>query len=94
MPAAMINGHMPPFLLRNAGPGEIRERVISDFVKAGAGGLTVTTAGSLAAGSGVGRMRWLMLCTQNYCRYDSPRKVLRPLSPSPHTQIIEKNNLH
>ena len=79
MPGAMINGHMPPFLLRNAGPGEIREHVISDFVKAGSGGgLAMTTAGSLAAGPGVGRMRWLMLCTQNYCRYDSRRKVLRP----------------
>jgi len=73
MPGAMINGHMPPFLLRNAGPEEIRARVISDFEKAGeGGGLTVTTAGSLAAGTGVGRMRWLMHCTQKYCRYDSP----------------------
>jgi uroporphyrinogen decarboxylase len=70
MPGAMIHGHMPPFLLRNAGPEEIRERVVSDFAKAGeGGGLTVTTAGSLAAGTGVGRMRWLMHCTQKYCRY-------------------------
>lgn len=70
MPAAMINGHMPPFLLRNAGPEDIRQRVISDFEKAGeGGGLTVTTAGSLAAGTGVGRMRWVMLCTQKHCRY-------------------------
>ena len=72
MPDAMINGHMPPFLLRNAGPDEIRARVISDFEKAGAtGGLTVTTAGSLAAGTGVGRMRWLMLCAQRHCRYEN-----------------------
>ena len=77
MPDAMINGHMPPFLLRNAGPEEIRQRVVSDFEKAGeGGGLTVTTAGSLAAGTGVGRMRWLMLCTQNLCRYDSPKGPL------------------
>ena len=73
MPEAMIHGHMPPFLLRNAGPEEIRERVISDFEKAGeGGGLTIATAGSLAAGTGVGRMRWLMHCTQRYCRYKSP----------------------
>ena len=72
MPEAMIHGHMPPFLLRNAGPEEIRERVISDFEKAGeGGGLTIATAGSLAAGTGVGRMRWLMHCTQRYCRYKS-----------------------
>ncbi len=70
MPDAMIHGHMPPFLLRNAGPEEIRRRVISDFEKAGAGGgLTVATAGSLAAGTGVGRMRWLMECVRNHCRY-------------------------
>lgn len=72
MPGAMINGHMPPFLLRNASPGEIEQRIISDFEKAGdGGGLTVTTAGSLAAGTGVGRMRWLMHCVQKHCRYDS-----------------------
>jgi uroporphyrinogen decarboxylase len=70
MPDAYIYGQMPPFLLRNGSPEEIRDRVISDFEKAGrTGGLNVTTAGSLAAGTGVGRMRWLMLCVQTYCRY-------------------------
>ena len=72
MPGAMIHGHMPPFLLRNAGPEEIRQRIISDFEKAGeGGGLAVATAGSLAAGTGVGRMRWLMHCVQKHCRYKS-----------------------
>lgn len=71
MPAAMINGQTPPLLLRNGSPEEIENRVISDFVKAGAGGgLTVTTAGSLAAGTGVGRMRWYMQVVERYCRYD------------------------
>jgi uroporphyrinogen decarboxylase len=70
MPDAYIYGQMPPLLLRNASPEEIRQRVIDDFEKAGAtGGLNVTTAGSLAAGTGVGRMRWLMWVVQNECRY-------------------------
>ena len=71
MPDAVIRGHTPPFLLRNGRPGEIRQRVIDDFEKAGAtGGLEVTTAGSLAAGTGVGRMRWFMQLVQEECRYD------------------------
>jgi hypothetical protein len=46
--------------------------VIDDFAKAGrTGGLEVTTAGTLAAGTGVGRMRWLMLLVREECRYDS-----------------------
>ncbi len=71
MPEAYINGQLPPMLLRNGSPEEIRARVISDFEKAGAGGgLNVATAGSLAAGTGVGRMRWLMQVVQDCCRYD------------------------
>jgi uroporphyrinogen decarboxylase len=71
MPEATIYGHVPPLLLRNGRPDEIRRRVIDDFAKAGAaGGLEVTTAGSLAAGTGVGRMRWLMKVVQEECRYD------------------------
>lgn len=71
MPKAYIRGHTPPFLLRNGSPGEIRQRVIADFGKAGAtGGLEVTTAGSTAAGTGVGRMRWYMQVVQEECRYD------------------------
>jgi len=70
MPDAYIYGHMPPLLLRNGSPEEIRQRVVDDFRKAGAtGGLCMTTAGSLAAGTGVGRMRWLMWVVQNECRY-------------------------
>ncbi len=71
MPTAMINGQTPPMLVRNGSPDEIEARVISDFQKAGAGGgLTVTTAGSLAAGTGVGRMRWYMMTVEKNCRYD------------------------
>ncbi|MBN1659149.1 MAG: hypothetical protein JXA93_12130 [Anaerolineae bacterium] len=71
MPDATIYGHVPPLLLRNGSPEEIRRRVIDDFANAGAsGGLEVTTAGSLAAGTGVGRMRWLIRVVQEECRYD------------------------
>jgi uroporphyrinogen decarboxylase len=71
MPEAMINGQLPPFLLRNGRPEEIRQRLIEDFRKAGGGGgLHITTAGSLAAGTGVGRMRWFMQVVQQDCRYD------------------------
>ena len=71
MPEAIINGHTPPLLLRNGTPDEIEARVISDFQKAGTtGGLIVTTAGSLAAGTGVGRMRWFMQLVEKHCRYD------------------------
>lgn len=71
MPDAWIRGQMPPFLLRNGGPDEIRARVAEDFRKAGqSGGLEVATAGSLAAGTGVGRMRYFMQLVQDICRYD------------------------
>ncbi len=74
MPGAIINGQTPPLLVRNGSPEQIQSRVISDFQKAGAsGGLIVTTAGSLAAGTGVGRMRWYMQLVQNHCRYDGAR---------------------
>ncbi len=58
-------------LVRNGTPQEIEARIVSDFQKAGAGGgLNITTAGSLAAGTGVGRMRWFMQCVERDCRYD------------------------
>lgn len=70
MPDAWIQGQLPPFLLRNGAPQDIRARIVEDFHKAGAsGGLNVTTAGSLAAGTGVGRMRWMMQVVQEECRY-------------------------
>lgn len=70
MPDAEIQGHMPPFLLRNGTPDAIQARVIADFEAAGKmGRLVITTAGSLAAGTGVGRMRWLMQVVQDHCRY-------------------------
>ena len=71
MPEAFIYGQMPPLLLRNGSPVEIKRRVIDDFRKEGqSGGIEITTAGSLAAGTGVGRMRWFMQAVQKHCRYD------------------------
>jgi uroporphyrinogen decarboxylase len=70
MPDAFIFGQMPPFLLRSGTPEQITARVREDFEKAGAsGGLEITTAGSLAAGTGLGRMRWLMQAVQEQTRY-------------------------
>jgi uroporphyrinogen decarboxylase len=70
LPEAIINGQLPPFLLRNGTPEEIRQRIRSDFQKAGQNGrMVVTTAGSLAAGTTFGRMRWMMKCVQEECRY-------------------------
>lgn len=70
IPDAVINGHIPPFLLRNGSPEEIRARVRSDFTKVGAGGrLVIATAGSIPAGTGIGRLRWLMECVRTETRY-------------------------
>ncbi len=74
LPEAEINGHMPPFLLRDGSPEQIRRRTISDFEKAGASRrLVVTTAGSLPSGTGVGRMRYQMKLVDEICRYAEVR---------------------
>lgn len=70
MPNSVIDGHLPPFLLRNGSPEDIRARVRSDFEAVGAGGrLNIATAGSIPAGTGLGRLRWLMHCVQEETRY-------------------------
>jgi uroporphyrinogen decarboxylase len=72
MPTAVIEGQIPPFMLRNGSAETIRERIKSDFAAVGSDGrMVITTAGSLAAGTGVGRMRWLMQVVQQHCRYDA-----------------------
>ncbi len=71
MPDVWIRGQVPPFLVRNGSPDAIQAHIVDDYRKAGAsGGLEITTAGSLAAGTGVGRMRWFLQCVQQTCRYD------------------------
>jgi len=70
LPDAVIHGHLPPFTLRNGTPEEIRQRIRDDFKKAGqTRKQIVTTAGSLAAGTTLGRMRWMMQCVCDECRY-------------------------
>jgi len=70
MPEAVIHGQLPPFLLRNGTYEEVQQRVRADFEKAGVnGGLIIATAGSLAAGTTIERMRWLMECVIENCRY-------------------------
>jgi uroporphyrinogen decarboxylase len=70
LPEAIIQGQLPPMLLRNGSPETIRARVRSDFAKAGSSGrLFITTAGSLSSGTSLGRMRWLMKVVQEDCRY-------------------------
>jgi uroporphyrinogen decarboxylase len=70
LPHAVIHGQIPPFLLRNGTPEEIRQRIRDDFEKAGATGRQIiTTAGSLAAGTNLGRMRWMMQCVLEDCQY-------------------------
>ncbi len=70
LPDAVIYGQVPPLLLRNGTPEEIRQRIREDFKKAGSiGKMIVTPAGSLAAGTSLGRMRWMMQCVLDDCRY-------------------------
>jgi uroporphyrinogen decarboxylase len=70
LPNAVIYGQLPPFTLRNGTPEEIRQRIRDDFQKAGATQKQiVATAGSLAAGTSLGRMRWMMQCVSDDCRY-------------------------
>lgn len=69
MPEAMIDGQLPPFLLRNGTAQDIRDHIKADFEAVGRdGGLHVTTAGSIAGGTGLGRLRWFLWCVQQDCR--------------------------
>jgi uroporphyrinogen decarboxylase len=72
MPGAVIEGHMPPQLLRDGTEEEIAQRVASDFTKAGGdGALVVTTAGSISAGTSLDRIKFFMWCVDAFCRYDN-----------------------
>lgn len=70
MPKALINGQMPPFLLRNGTHKEIIETVIRDIESVGRdGGLVETTAGSIAGGTSLENIKVLMWAVGTYGRY-------------------------
>lgn len=69
MPEVEIHGQVPPGLLRDGTPQEIRARVRKDWEEAGDGfRLVITTAGSVSAGTSLERIRWLMRCVEEVTR--------------------------
>jgi uroporphyrinogen decarboxylase len=71
MPRAEIQGQIAPFTLRNKPAEAIIAEVRRDFDAVGAdGGLLVTTAGSIAAGTSLQAIRTFMWAVQEHCRYD------------------------
>ena len=70
MPRTVVHGQVAPFTLRNGSFEAVREEVRRDFVAAGLeGGLVVTTAGSVPAGTSFESMRGMMRAVQEECRY-------------------------
>ncbi len=70
MPKAVINGQMPPFLLRNGSPEEIVETVRRDIESVGRdGGLVATTAGSIAGGTSMEKIKVFLWAVDKYGRY-------------------------
>ncbi len=78
MPRTVVEGEIAPFTLRNGSDEEIIAEVQRDFDAAGAdGGLVVTTAGSIAAGTTFERIRYLMWAVEQYTRYDTETEEMR-----------------
>ncbi len=72
LPTAVIHGQIAPFTLRNGTKGEIEAEVIRDFQDVGGdGGLVITTAGSVPAGTSIESMRFLMEMVEAHCTYSS-----------------------
>lgn len=70
MPATEIQGQIAPFTLRNGSAADVEAEVIRDWEGAGAdGGLLITTAGSVAAGTSLESIRAWMECVDRICRY-------------------------
>jgi uroporphyrinogen decarboxylase len=70
MPRTEIHGQIPPFMLRNRPMGEVEAQVRADFEEVGRdGSLVVTTAGSIAAGTTLERIRGLMEIVERECRF-------------------------
>ncbi len=71
MPRTEIEGQIAPMTLRNGSFEEVVAEVKRDFEAVGGdGGLFVTTAGSVSAGTTLDRLRELMWAVQRYSRYD------------------------
>ncbi|MCW5942591.1 MAG: hypothetical protein KIS66_10190 [Fimbriimonadaceae bacterium] len=70
MPRTVIHGQLAPFTLRNGTRETVRAEVLRDFRAVGSdGGLVVTTAGSIAAGTRLESLRWLIEIVDADCRY-------------------------
>lgn len=70
MPGAVIEGQMPPFVLRNGTPEEIIEIVKRDIDSVGGdGGLVECPAGSVAAGTPLENLKIYMWAVHTYGRY-------------------------
>lgn len=70
MPGAEIQGQVPPFLLRDGTVDELRDCIRRDFAEVGGdGGMVITTAGSVAAGTTLDKIRAFMEIVQEDCRY-------------------------
>jgi uroporphyrinogen decarboxylase len=70
MPKTMIHGQIAPFTLRNGSQEQIEQEVRRDFEAVGEdGGLVVTTAGSIPAGTTLDSVRIFVSAVDRYCRY-------------------------
>lgn len=70
MPRTVIQGQLPPWTFARGTPQEIADAVRRDIEAVGAdGGLEVTTAGSVNAGSRLEGLRAVMYAIQTYGRY-------------------------
>ncbi len=71
MPRTEIQGQVAPFTLRNGTAQDVEAEVRRDWEAVGAdGGLLITTAGSIAAGTSLPAIRAWMECVDRICRYD------------------------
>lgn len=70
MPRTMIHGQVAPFTLRDGSAEAIEAEVVRDFSAVGAdGGLVITTAGSIPAGTSLESVRTFVLAVDRHSRY-------------------------
>ncbi len=76
MPHTEIQGQIAPMTLRNGTFEDVVAEVKRDFAAVGAdGGLLITTAGSVSAGTTLQRLREWMWAVQTYTRYQANRNA-------------------